>query len=228
MIPRNNKARDVALKSWRFLKAASLKTADGIITLSLLRKGARPKPGTRTAWPKGRREELHRDQTGLCMYCRTKLTTGASHIDHVTPVNQGGTNNLANLQLLCPGCNLRKSDRSDAEFRYRYRNLLPRDRGKMPERRLKQSDFRAVTRASPDADSYRRFKAGEYLTSTQKVSSGALATGIAIALAIFVPINQAATPEDASILLIVSLALGTAAGLGVRLRARYTGKDQED
>ncbi len=98
----------------------------------------------------------------------------------------------------------------------------------MPERRLKQSDFRAVTRASPDADSYRRFKAGEYLTSTQKVSSGALATGIAIALAIFVPINQAATPEDASILLIVSLALGTAAGLGVRLRARYTGKDQED
>ena len=161
---RMSKARDIAIKSWRILRAASLTAADGIVTLSLLRKGTRPKPGTRTAWPKGRREELYRNQRGLCMYCRTKLTSVASHIDHVTPVNQGGTNDRENLQLLCPGCNLRKSDRSDAEFRYRYRSLLPRQPGQIPGSRIRQSQFRAVTSASPDAESYKRFKAGKYLT----------------------------------------------------------------
>lgn len=31
-------------------------------------------------------------------------------IDHITPVAKGGTNDLGNLQLLCPPCNLAKSD----------------------------------------------------------------------------------------------------------------------
>ena len=66
------------------------------------------------------------------------------------------------------------------------------------------------------------------MTSAQKVNTGALATGAVIALGIFVPIYQAATPEDASALLIASLATGSVAGLGVRARAWYTGKDQED
>ncbi len=231
MNPRIGKAKEVALKSWRLLKAASLTTADSIISLSLLRKGARPKPGSRTAWPKGRREQLYRDQQGLCMYCRCKLSLsalGATHIDHIIPVNQGGNNDRENLQLLCAGCNLRKSDRSDVEFRHRYRSLLPQRPSTMPARRILQAQFRRVTQDSPDAESYRRFKAGKYLTATQKINSGSLATGAVVALVIFVPINQTATPGDGSVLLLVSLALGAAAGLGVRLRARYTGKDQED
>ena len=226
MAPKMDKARDIAINSWRILRAASLATADGIIALSLLRKGARPKPGTRAAWPKCRR--LHRDQNGLCLYCRNKLNMGASHIDHITPVNQGGTNDLDNTQLLCAGCNLRKSDRNDTEFRHRYRSLLPQQRGRMPDRPIKQSQFRTATKANSDSDTYTRFKAGKYLTSAQKVNSGALATAAVVALAIFLPIYQAATPEDASALLIASLATGAAGGLGVRLRARYTGKDQED
>lgn len=32
-------------------------------------------------------------------------------LDHVAPVAKGGTNDLGNLQLLCPPCNLTKSDR---------------------------------------------------------------------------------------------------------------------
>lgn len=32
-------------------------------------------------------------------------------LDHVMPVAKGGTNDLGNLQLLCPPCNLAKSDR---------------------------------------------------------------------------------------------------------------------
>ena len=221
----------IAKKSWSFLRAASLTTADSIIALSLLRKGTRPKPGTRTAWPKGLRERLHREQQGLCVYCRDRFSLtvlGATHIDHKLPVNQGGTNNRENLQLLCAGCNLRKSDRNDAEFRYRYRSLLPQERGRMPSRRIKQSEFRAVARSTADADSYRRYKAGKYLTSAQKVNGGALAAGVAASLLVFLPINQALNPEDASLLLLFSLATGAAAGLGIRIRARYTGKDQED
>ena len=225
---RLRRAKETAKTAWRLLKTGSLAASDVIIALSLMRKGTRPKPGTRTAWPKGMRERLYREQQGLCMYSRDKLFIGASHIDHIIPVNQGGTNDRENLQLLCAGCNLRKSDRNDPEFRYRYRSLLPQQQGRMPARRIKQSQFRSVTRTTPDADSYTRFKGGKYLTANQKVNSGSIAAGVVAALAVFVPINQAATPEDASVLLIISLVLGGAAGLGVRLRARYTGKDQED
>ena len=233
---RLRRAKETAKTAWRLLKTGSLAASDVIIALSLMRKGTRPKPGTRTAWPKGLRETLYREQTGLCMYCRARLSQTShvdvvrpiSHIDHKVPVNQGGTNHPDNLQLLCAPCNLRKSDRNDAEFRHRYHSLLPQQQARMPTRRIKQSEFRSVTRTSPDAQSYTRFKGGKYLTANQKVNSGSIAAGVVAALAVFVPINQAATPEDASVLLIISLVLGGAAGLGVRIRARYTGKDQED
>ena len=232
-----SKAKKVTSTAWNVLKAVGLNTADGIIALSLMRQGTRPKPGVRTVWPKGLRERLHGEQRGFCMYCRVKLSSShidviapssPSHIDHKTPVNQGGTNNPENLQLLCPGCNIRKSDRTDAEFRHRYRTLLPQERGSMPNRRIKQAEFRAATRTARDADSYTRFKAGRYLTATQKVNSGAMATFVATSLAIFLPIQQFTQTDDASILLITSLLTGAAAGAGVRLRARHTGKDQED
>ncbi len=223
-----SKAKEVANTGRKVLKAAGLYVADGIIALSLMRKGTRPKPGTRNPWPRGRREQLYRKQKGLCVYCRGKLAFSGSHIDHITPVNQGGSNELENSQLLCPGCNLRKSDRTDAEFRHRYRRLLPQQRGKMPDRHIKQPEFRAVTRAARDADSYTRFKAGKYLTASQKVNSGSLATFVAASLAVFLPIEQATQPDDSSIILIISLLIGGAAGAGVRLRARHTGKDQED
>ena len=225
---RINRVGEIAKTAWSILKTGSLAAADTIIALSLMRKGARPKPGTRTPWPKDRRPSLLSDQKGLCMYCRCRLHLGASHIDHITPVNQGGTDNLENTQLLCAGCNLRKSDRNDTEFRLRYRGLLPQQRGVMPSRHIRQSEFRALTRTTSDANSYVRFKAGKYLTPAQKINSGVLATVAVVALAIFLPINQAASPEDASALLFASLGTGAAAGLGVRLRARYTGKDQED
>lgn len=228
---RVSRAKQIGKTAWRILKTGSLAAADAVIALSLLRKGARPKPGTRIAWSKGLRETLHREQSGLCMYCRVKLSLnvlGATHIDHKIPVNQGGTNDKENLHLLCAGCNLRKSDRSDAEFRYRYRSLLPQQAGRMPAQFIRQSEFRRVTKETSDAESYKRFKAGEYLTAMQKVNSGSLITGAVVALAIFVPIYQATTPDDASALLIASVLTGAAAGLGVKLRARYTGKDQED
>ena len=223
-----SKVNEIAPGLWNTLKRGTLAVSDGIIALSLMRTGTRPKPGTRTAWPIGLRESLHGEQRGLCMYCRGRLQLKTSHIDHIVPVNQGGTNHKGNLQLLCPGCNLRKSDRNDAEFRRRYRKLLPQQQGRMPQQPIKQAEFRAITRATSDADTYKRFKSGQYLTAAQKVNGGAIATGIAAASVVFFPIYQVMNPSDASILLITSLVVGGVAGLGIRLRARYTGKDQED
>ena len=77
-------------------------------------------------------------------------------------MNQGGSNDDGNLQLLCSGCNLRKSDRNDVEFRSRYRSLLPQQRGsKPPPEQIKQQEFRALTQRTADADTYTRFKAGK-------------------------------------------------------------------
>lgn len=44
-------------------------------------------------------------QARLCAYCSVDL--GPFHVDHVLPLAGGGTNNLRNLALACPPCNLK-------------------------------------------------------------------------------------------------------------------------
>ncbi|MEA2218058.1 MAG: hypothetical protein QOJ35_684 [Solirubrobacteraceae bacterium] len=48
---------------------------------------------------------------GRCARCGTPLAPGW-HADHVTPRRAGGTEQPANGQALCPGCNLAKGGRS--------------------------------------------------------------------------------------------------------------------
>lgn len=54
--------------------------------------------------------DLHRLQKGKCAICKTSIRE-TYHIDHITPLVRGGSNARSNLQLLCPPCNQRKSDR---------------------------------------------------------------------------------------------------------------------
>ncbi|MDQ2762007.1 MAG: HNH endonuclease [Pseudomonadota bacterium] len=45
---------------------------------------------------------------GSCVRCGS---TERLHFDHVIPVAKGGSNEGANIQLLCQPCNLKKSDK---------------------------------------------------------------------------------------------------------------------
>jgi 5-methylcytosine-specific restriction endonuclease McrA len=53
-------------------------------------------------------------QRQRCIYCTKKLAK--YHIDHIMPIALGGTNDVDNVQLLCQGCNLRKSSKHPNSF----------------------------------------------------------------------------------------------------------------
>lgn len=53
-------------------------------------------------------------QDAKCVYCRKLLTE--YHIDHKMPVSRGGTNDIENLQMTCPKCNMRKGAMTHEEF----------------------------------------------------------------------------------------------------------------
>ena len=55
------------------------------------------------------------EQDAHCAYCQV-LLDGTYHIDHKQPVSRGGTNDIANLHLTCPRCNMRKGAMTHEEF----------------------------------------------------------------------------------------------------------------
>lgn len=46
----------------------------------------------------------------FCYYCGCDLHEFCSHIDHVIPVSEGGTEDVENLVLSCRFCNMAKMD----------------------------------------------------------------------------------------------------------------------
>jgi hypothetical protein len=53
-------------------------------------------------------------QGKTCAYCSVEMTN--YHVDHVLPLAGGGTNNLRNLVLACPSCNLKAGSLVFSDF----------------------------------------------------------------------------------------------------------------
>lgn len=68
--------------------------------------------------------KIFRMQKGMCAYCRVSLKKVKTHVDHITALSRGGTNDRSNLQLLCKPCNLTKSARDPIEFAQSLGRLL--------------------------------------------------------------------------------------------------------
>ena len=59
-------------------------------------------------------KEVHKLLAGRCAYCGAP----SEHIDHVTPLARGGRHSIGNLVGACAACNLSKSKKLLAEWRY--------------------------------------------------------------------------------------------------------------
>ena len=55
--------------------------------------------------------KLYGEQGGDCNGCKTHFQTQHLEIDHIIAKNNGGTDHIQNLQLLCGHCNKVKGDR---------------------------------------------------------------------------------------------------------------------
>ncbi len=95
------------------------------------------------------KQALFTEQKGKCMYCGIKRLIHEFDIDHKSPHSRGGSDKLANLQLLCRTCNTRKGARTDGEFRKVYSDILaPARQAKGPPVKvIPQSAFEAVQKA---------------------------------------------------------------------------------
>lgn len=73
--------------------------------------------------PRGTIPAIRTAQRNLCAICRTSLRRG-SHIDHIVALARGGEHVGANIQLLCPPCNLAKSNRDPIDHMRSLGRLL--------------------------------------------------------------------------------------------------------
>jgi 5-methylcytosine-specific restriction endonuclease McrA len=63
------------------------------------------------------RYEVLKNAKFRCELCGIPADERALEVDHITPRNKGGTDEIANLQALCFSCNAMKRDRDDTDFR---------------------------------------------------------------------------------------------------------------
>jgi len=71
----------------------------------------KPESNARIAVPKRIRFEVFKRDSFKCQYCGTSAPEVILHVDHITPVAAGGTNELTNLLTACFSCNSGKSDK---------------------------------------------------------------------------------------------------------------------
>ncbi len=54
-------------------------------------------------------------QKNLCPCCKSDVSN-KYHVDHIVPLKLGGDNDMQNLQILCPSCNLKKNAKHPIDF----------------------------------------------------------------------------------------------------------------
>jgi len=115
----------------------------------------------RKAMGKARRKAVWDAHSGLCGLCSCPVTLGAPTVmDHKTPLELGGMDDLANLWPLCQGCNKTKTRRDIAQIakmRRIHKQEKPREPSRMRSRGFdkslsKRMDGRVIRRRIDQLD----------------------------------------------------------------------------
>ena len=223
-------ALQFAWKTFTIVAVIALWIADRIIDtfpalfdlyMRLANKDMRRMPPTkRVAWPKGLKERLMSRQRNRCAYCGSRFTAHLFEIDHMDPASRGGTNLESNLQVLCRRCNGRKAESTDAEFRRRFRGLVPPRRLTPPSPPVPQSRFDAVAARTRAAAGVSEFRRTRYIGTAQKIGAGSAVLGFVTFGVTQVGLNQLVPWEYWWYL---TAPLGILVGGGLYLRAWRTG-----
>ena len=80
-------------------------------------------PRTGLVFTKDDVRRIYAAQRGKCACCKTVLGDIFER-DHIVSISQGGTNDPSNIQLLCPPCNKRKSNKHPIDFMQEHGFLL--------------------------------------------------------------------------------------------------------
>ncbi len=85
-------------------------------------RGSRHERGYGALWDRIRKQAMTRDKH-LCVPCMAHgRCTPAREVDHITPKEQGGTDDLSNLQSICRACHSDKTAREGHAARKRQRD----------------------------------------------------------------------------------------------------------
>jgi ATP adenylyltransferase len=67
--------------------------------------------------PDSVRYQVLKESGGKCSLCGATSKDAVLQVEHIVPRTRGGTNNRANLQVLCHRCNGGKGNKDDTDFR---------------------------------------------------------------------------------------------------------------
>ncbi len=69
--------------------------------------------------------DLLKKQNYRCIYCNASIRKKKNrHVDHIMPLKLGGSNDIINIQLLCPTCNMSKKASHPVDYARRIGLLI--------------------------------------------------------------------------------------------------------